>query len=82
MGSLIMQALIRKLIAKNIFSPGDVRDLLLDATTRLDIVGSEQTSQAARTMVEEDLAPVFLGEEWAASNREATTGVAAAEADK
>lgn len=68
MDSLIMQALIRKLIAKNVFSPDDVRDLLFDAATRLDIVGSKQTSQAARTMVEEDLAPVFLGEDCGASS--------------
>jgi hypothetical protein len=60
--SLILQALVRKLIAKNVLSPGDVRDLLFDAATRLDLVGDEQTPQAARDMVEEDLVPVFLGE--------------------
>jgi len=60
--SLILQALVRKLIANNVLSPGDVRDLLFDAATRLDLVGDEQTPQVARTMVEEDLVPVFLGE--------------------
>lgn len=60
--SLILQALVRKLVAKNVLSPDDVRDLLFDAATRLDLVGDEQTPQAARIMVEEDLVPVFLGE--------------------
>jgi hypothetical protein len=62
-GTLILQALVRKLVAKNVLSQGDVRDLLFDAATRLNVVGSEQTPQAARTIVEEDLAPVFLGED-------------------
>lgn len=74
MDSLIMQALIRKLIEKNVLSSGDVRDLLFDAATRLDIVGSEQTPQAARIMVEENLVPVFLGEDHSASNDAPTTG--------
>jgi hypothetical protein len=59
--SLILQALVRKLIAKGVFSPDDVRALLFDAATRLDLVGSDLTAEAARTLVEEDLAPVFLG---------------------
>ena len=74
MDSLIMQALIRKLIEKNVLSPADVRDLLFDAATRLDIVGSEQTPQAARIMVEENLAPVFLGQDRGASDDAPTTG--------
>lgn len=61
--TLILRALVRKLIAKHLLSVRDVRDLLFDAATRLDLVGSEQTPQAARIMVEEDLAPAFLGEE-------------------
>ena len=65
---LILQSLVRKLIAKRLLSPGDVRDLLFDAATRLDLVGSEQTSQAARIMVQEDLVPVFLGEQAGASS--------------
>ena len=59
--TLILQALVRKLVAKGILSPDDVRALLSEAATRLNLVGSEQTPQAAHTMVEEDLAPAFLG---------------------
>ena len=58
---LILQALIRKLVAKGVLTPDDVRALLFDAATRLDLVGSEQTPQAAHVIVEEDLVPVFLG---------------------
>ena len=58
---LILQALVRKLIEKGVLSPDDVKALLFEAATRLDLVGSEQTPQAAQTMVEEDLAPAFLG---------------------
>lgn len=57
---LIMQALVRKLVAKGVLSADDVRDLLFEAATHLDLVGSEQTPQAAKTIVEEDLLPVFL----------------------
>ena len=59
--ALILQALVRKLISKGLLSADDVRALLVDAATRLDLLGSEQTAQAARTMVDEDLAPAFLG---------------------
>ena len=59
--TLILQALVRKLIERGVLSSDDVRALLLDAATRLDLVGSEQTSQAAQTIVDEDLAPAFLG---------------------
>lgn len=58
---LILQALVRKLVAKGLLSPDDVRALLFEAATRLDIDGSQQTPQAAREMVEESLAPAFLG---------------------
>jgi hypothetical protein len=58
---LILQALVRKLIKKGVLSPDDVKALLFDAATRLDLVGSEQTPQAAHIMVQEDLAPAFLG---------------------
>ena len=59
--ALILRALVRKLIAKGVLSPDDVRALLFEAATRLDVVGSDLTAQAARTVVEEDLAPAFLG---------------------
>ncbi|EKS39876.1 hypothetical protein [Afipia broomeae] len=60
--SLILQALVRKLVSKNVLSSDDVRALLFEAATHLDLVGSDQTPQAARVVVEEDLVPVFLGE--------------------
>jgi len=58
---LILQALVRKLIAKGVLSSDDVRALLFDAATRLDLVGSDLTPEAARVVVEEDLALAFLG---------------------
>ena len=58
---LILQALVRKLLAKGVLSPDDVRGLLFDAATRLDTVGSDLTPQAAHVIVEEELAPAFLG---------------------
>ncbi|MGN6286676.1 MAG: hypothetical protein ACTHM2_16125 [Afipia sp.] len=61
--ALVLQALVRKLVEKKVLSPDDVRALLFEAATRLDLVGSEQTPQTARIIVEEDLAPVFLGED-------------------
>jgi hypothetical protein len=59
--ALILQALVRKLIKKGVLSSDDVKDLLFEAATRLDLVGSEQTPQAAHIIVQEDLAPAFLG---------------------
>jgi hypothetical protein len=58
---LILQALVRKLLAKGVLSPDDVQALLFDAATRLDLVGSDLTPEAARVIVQEDLAPAFLG---------------------
>ena len=58
---LILQALVRKLVVKGVLSPDDVRALLFDATTRLDLVGSDLTPEAAHVIVEEDLVPAFLG---------------------
>jgi hypothetical protein len=58
---LILQALVRKLLARGVLSPDDVRALLFDAATRLDLVGSDLTPEAAHVIVEEDLAPAFLG---------------------
>jgi hypothetical protein len=59
---LILQALVRKLVAKGVLTPDDVRDLLFEAATHLDLVGSDQTPQAAKIIVEEDLLPAFLGQ--------------------
>jgi len=61
LNALILQTLVRKLIEKGVLSPDDVRALLFEAATRVDLVGSEQTPQAAHIMVMEDLAPAFLG---------------------
>jgi len=59
---LILQALVRKLVAKGVLTPEDVRDFLFEAATHLDLVGSDQTPQAAKIIVEEDLLPAFLGQ--------------------
>ena len=58
---LILQALVRKLIEKGVLSPDDVKTLLFEAVTRLGLVGSELTPQAAQIIVQEDLLPAFLG---------------------
>ena len=58
---LILQALVRKLIAKGVLTPDDVRAMLLEAARNLDLVGSELTPEAAGVIVQEDLAPAFLG---------------------
>ena len=66
--ALILQALVRKLIAKNVLSVDEVRDVLFEAATRLDVDGSPQTPQAARIMVEGNLVPVFLAGDSSAGN--------------
>ena len=58
---LILQALVRKLIEKGVLSPDDVKALLFEAVTHLDLVGSDLTPQAAQIIVQEDLVPAFLG---------------------
>ena len=58
--ALILRALVRKLVAKGALWPDDVRVMLFDAAKDLDLVGSELTPEAARIVVEEDLAPAFL----------------------
>ena len=58
---LILQALVRKLVAKGVLTPDEVRAMLLEAAKGLDLVGSELTSEAAGIIVQEDLAPAFLG---------------------
>ncbi|MDH2384127.1 hypothetical protein [Bradyrhizobium sp. CER78] len=60
---LVLEALVRTLLAKNVLSSDDVRALLFEAATRLDVEGDPQTPQAAKIMVDEDLAPVFLGDD-------------------
>jgi hypothetical protein len=58
---LVLRMLVRKLVAKGVLTQDDVRALLFEAAKRMDEVGSEQTDQAAWSMVNEDLAPTFLG---------------------
>ncbi|WP_426440685.1 hypothetical protein [Bradyrhizobium genosp. P] len=58
---LILQALVRKLVAKGVLTPDDVRALLFEAAKNLDPVGGELTAEAAHIIVQEDLAPAFLG---------------------
>lgn len=58
--ALILQALVRRLIAKKVLSVDEVREVLFEAATHLDVDGSPQTPQAARIIVEGDLVPVFL----------------------
>ncbi|MGY3440151.1 MULTISPECIES: hypothetical protein [unclassified Bradyrhizobium] len=58
---LILQALVRKLIAKGVLTQDDVRSMLFEAAKNLDLVGSELTTEAANIIVQEDLAPAFLG---------------------
>ena len=58
---LILQALVRKLIEKGVLSPDDVKALLFEAVTHLDLVGGDLTPQAAQIIVQEDLLPAFLG---------------------
>jgi|GEM_PF-1525583 len=60
---LVLEALVRTLLAKNVLSSNDMRALLFEAATRLDVEGSPQTPQAAKIMVDEDLAPIFLGDD-------------------
>jgi hypothetical protein len=58
---LILQALVRKLVMKGVLSRDDVHAMLLEAAKNLDLVGNEQSPEAAHIMVQEDLAPAFLG---------------------
>jgi hypothetical protein len=58
---LILRALVRKLVAKDIISTDDLKDLLLDAAQHADlVVGNNLTREEALHMVEGDLLPAFL----------------------
>ncbi|MBR0796401.1 hypothetical protein JQ615_13485 [Bradyrhizobium jicamae] len=59
--ALILQALVRKLVAKGVLTADEVRALLFEAAKNLDLVGSELTPETADIIVQEDLAPAFLG---------------------
>lgn len=58
---LILQGLVRKLIAKNLISAEDLRSILFEAAVHEDLVGGRQTPEAAQITVEENLLPAFLG---------------------
>ncbi len=58
--TLILTALVRKLMEKGALSSDDVRALLLDATENLDVLGDKLTPAAAQRIVQEDLAPAFF----------------------
>lgn len=57
---LILKALVRKLVVKNVLSTDDVSALLLDAAKNLRVASGRITSQAAQIIVNEDLIPAFL----------------------
>jgi hypothetical protein len=59
--ALVLRALVSKLVAKGVLSADDVRALLFEAARDLDLVGSELRPEVAYKIVEEDLAPAFLG---------------------
>lgn len=61
MDSLVLRALVRKLMTKGLLSEDDVRTLLLDAAKDVDVGGGPLTIQAARDIVAEELAPQYLG---------------------
>lgn len=80
--ALILQALVHKLIAKNLLSLEDLREVLFDAATRLDLDGSPQTPQAARIIVEEDLMPAFWPTHRTASHSSASASPSEGGKDK
>ncbi|HBK44884.1 MAG TPA: hypothetical protein DDZ67_00305 [Xanthomonadaceae bacterium] len=57
---LVLQALVRKLVEKDLLSQAEVEALLLDAAEGIDAVGDDLTPQAARDIVREQLLPAFL----------------------
>ncbi len=60
--SVAMIALSAKMAkADGVVTQDEVRALLFDVAKQIDEVGSPQTDQAAWSMVNEDLAPDFLG---------------------
>lgn len=59
--TLVLRTLVRKLVEKGVLSADDVKSLLFAAAKAMDEVGGAPTDQVARTMVDEDLAPDFLG---------------------
>jgi polyhydroxyalkanoate synthesis regulator phasin len=60
--ALVLRMLVRTLVAKGVLTQDEVRTLLFETAKQMNEVGSEQTDQAAWSMVNEDLAPHFLGQ--------------------
>jgi hypothetical protein len=60
MEGLVLRALVRMLVDKGVLSPDDVRALLVEAASGLDVIGGELTPEAARSIAAEDWAPLFL----------------------
>lgn len=60
--ALILRAVVRKLVTKGVFTPDDVRGLLVEAAEQLttDAGSDDLTVQAATSIVQGDLAS-FLG---------------------
>lgn len=58
--ALILRALVRKLVDKGVLSPDEVRALLVEAASGLDVDGGKLTPEAAQSIAREDLAPLFL----------------------
>ena len=59
--NVILQALVRKLVEKNVLTDADVQALLFEAAGRIDIVGNQLTPQAAHAICRDELVPAFLG---------------------
>ncbi len=59
--TFILQALVRKLIAKGVLTTDEARAVLFDAASHLKMFGDLLTSSATQDYVNEELAPVFLG---------------------
>ncbi|MCP2222631.1 MULTISPECIES: hypothetical protein [Bradyrhizobium] len=65
--ALILQAPVRKLVARNVQTVDDVNAILFDAATRLDIEGGPQTPQVAKIIVDEHRHLAFPGSHLAPS---------------
>jgi hypothetical protein len=60
--ALILRAVVRKLVAKGVLTPDDVRGLLIESAEQLTtVVGNDLTVQEATSVVKGDLAS-FTGQ--------------------
>jgi hypothetical protein len=58
--TFILQALVRRLIAKGLLTTDEVRATLFDAASHLKMFGTPITTATAQDYVEDELVPVFL----------------------